>query len=75
MAVADETFQAVDQYWRTARDIWQRVGCWGFTSIRHALTKLEHDGAVEAKLAPHHNGEVIKYRLARADSSCPKEKT
>jgi hypothetical protein len=65
MSVVFDAYKAVDHRWRTARDIYCRVGCWSYTSVRHALARMADKDLIEAKSAPHSNGEVVEYRLKK----------
>lgn len=67
MAVYDDTIQAVDGHWRTAREIHDRVGCWAFTSVHHALQTMSEANMIDAKYAPHRNGTVVRYKTHSTD--------
>lgn len=72
MSVVYDTYKAVDQRWRTARDIHVRVGCWGFISVRHALNKMADKGLIDVKSKAHRNGEVLEFRLMQVEAMKPR---
>ncbi len=67
MTVKDDAIKSVDQYWRTAVDIHERVGCWSYSSIRHVLVLLASEHHVEIREIPIRGGNVrFEFRLPRA---------
>lgn len=65
MTAEADTKRAVDQYWRTAREVHKLIGCWAFTTVHSNLIRLAAAGVFETKRQKHPNGEVVLYREAR----------
>lgn len=65
MTLRDDTMKAVDQYWRGAAEIHDRVGCWSKTGIRHCLVLLSSQQKIEVRSIPIVRGGGIRleYRL------------
>ena len=62
MSVHTDTIAAVDDHWRTARVIHDRVNVWALNSIKGALTNMTELGLIEMQKA---KGNVNEYRMAR----------
>jgi hypothetical protein len=62
MTVRDDVLAAVDQHFRTPRDVAGIVGKWAYVSIRHELLKLAEEGLLETRRQPIPSGYQWLYR-------------
>lgn len=61
-SVYDDVYQAVDGEFRTARDIWRRVGRWSLASANRALREMAEAGTLERRTLPFLTGVRHEYR-------------
>ncbi len=69
MAATDDALKALDDTWRPAKEIFQRVGCGSQSGINHALDLLASQKLAEIKAAPPHGTvrtAVYVYRIAQS---------
>lgn len=69
MTARDDTIKVVDQEWRSATDIHQRIGSkmrrvgkWSTSAVRHALICMASEHIIEARATPGNNRKY-EYRL------------
>lgn len=60
--IEDKAFAAVDDQWRTAREIYVLVDDGAALSTRTALMRLADAGRIERRYDPDRNGQISRYR-------------
>lgn len=53
---------AVDDEWRTARDLHKIIGEEASATARTALQRLADQGKIDRRYDPHRNGKIALYR-------------
>ena len=69
MSAFNDVLPAVDQYWRSARNIHEKVDCWALPTVRHALTKLENHKFIVSKNSGYGKMSRKVYRPAQATAA------
>jgi hypothetical protein len=62
VTASDDVLTALDQEWRTARDVHARAGCWALPTIKYLLNNHAEKGTIEAKVTKNPNGILKEYR-------------
>ncbi|MDO8534226.1 MAG: hypothetical protein Q7S17_05735 [Xanthobacteraceae bacterium] len=63
MTARDDIIAALDQYWRSAADVYKRVNCWAPTTISSQLDILARDEKIDREKRNLPQGFMWVYRL------------
>jgi hypothetical protein len=65
-SIEDKALAAVDDEWRTAREIFVIIDEGAFISTRTALARLANAGLIERRKEPRQHWQIARYRVGTA---------